>query len=138
MKLKKRNHGKEYAWSFSKYGNNYDGPYSSFNECLIAAIEANQDDNEFIYIGEISRFEPYVCAEVVLEELENAALDFGRKWEAYNYSGDRKQLNKLSKELTAVVHKWLKEEKRYPYFCAVENILALKSGKAGEVEDGEK
>jgi len=120
---KNRNINKQYTWkedACSELWNNE--IFNTVEECIEDAkdtLKPKAKNN--VVIGEVIPYEFTVCAEEVLESLEERAQDvheeYANDWFDFN---DEKNIEILSQKLTEYVKKWVKETKQEPKFYEVE------------------
>ena len=124
-----------YAYSFDN--ERYYGQYDSIEEALAAAkIDAKNDDElkdeKTVYIGRVCRFQPYIDADKVIEELQSYA-DYEADQASFDYLQDvtDEDLSKLENMLTETFNKWAKETGNEPNFFTVEDVVeySLEEGK---------
>lgn len=116
---------KQYTWEKDEYADQWN--YGSFNKIADCIAEAKNDygvkAGDTIYIGECVPFDIYVDAYSVLEQLQEAALDFaGECAEDWDLCVNKAEVDELSESLTEVVKNWLKKYNRQPGFYEVKNI----------------
>ena len=121
----------KYTYSFDN--ERFYGEYDSIEEALKEArkeakgyIENDEDIFEnagAVYIGRVCRFEPYVDADKVIEELQNYA-DYEADEASFDYLQDvtDEDLSKLENMLTETFNKWARETGNEPNFYTVEDV----------------
>lgn len=121
---------KKYAYSFS--GEEYEGPFDSYDEALQAAKDANADEWEddrweYVYIGECIWYKPHVSAVNVIEAIQDDAYDQAGDF-AIDYLDDvtKEHRNKLESLLTGIFNIWAKDYGYKPSFFTVENVKEVK------------
>ena len=120
----------KYAYSFN--GEEYEGPFDSYDEALQAAKDANLDEYhddryEVVYIGECIWYKPHVSADNVIEAIQDDAYDQAGDF-AINYLDDvtKEHRNKLESLLTGIFNIWAKDYGYKPSFFTVENVKEVK------------
>ncbi len=84
------------------------GLFDSVKECI---KDAKEQGYIVIQIAEATPYKPYIYAEDILEKIEDEVyVDYGIDFE---FRQDE-EVEKLSKRLTEVLHKWLKETYQVP------------------------
>ena len=130
----------KYAYSFDN--ERYYGDCDSIEEVLKEAreeakgyIENTEDIFEnagTVYIGRVCRFQPYIDADKVIEELQNYA-DYEADEASFDYLQDvtDEDLSKLENMLTETFNKWARETGNEPNFFTVQDVAeySLEEGK---------
>lgn len=115
----------EYVFSFNKDAEIWYGEtYNTREECLKAAErEALLDERqEVVYIGQCAQWIPCIDGRELLEDLaEEAYEETGEVAEEWR-PGLECDCERLSRELTEVLHGWLIENVQYPSFYAIKNV----------------
>lgn len=112
----------KYAYSFT--GEEYEGPFDSYDEAYWAARKDPEAHNySCCYIGEVCEYEPRVSASAVLETVQDDAYDQCGDF-AIDYLDDVKKIHKqeLGEMLTKVFNDWAEEYGYKPPFFTVENV----------------
>lgn len=115
---------KEYTWNY--YNNDYwnYGEFDSIEECVNDALADDELETDEIFIGEVNRYHVQIDGYYFLCDLEEEAdQEYGEAADNWLPSAsDRKEISKLSDQLTELVNSWLKENHCLPDFYHIENI----------------
>ena len=117
-----------YTWSRSKDDELWrHDVFETEKECVEDAVK-NYDFEigDTIAIGTTCAFIPSLCAETILEDVENNAFDeCGEVAEDWINFKDKENLEVLSARLTECLVQWLKETKQEPSFYKIEDIKTI-------------
>ena len=120
----------KYAYSFN--GEEYEGPFDSYDEALQAAKDENLDEYhddryEVAYIGECVWYKPHVSADNVIEAVQDDAYEQAGVF-ASHYLDDvtEEHRNMLESLLTGIFNIWAKDYGYKPAFFTVENVKEVK------------
>ena len=119
----------KYAYSFN--GEEYEGPFDSYEEALQEAKNENEalgdKKDERVFIGECIRYEPHVSAVDVIEAVQDDAYDQAGDF-AIDYLDDvtKEHRDKLESLLTGIFNIWAKDYGYKPSFFTVENVKEMK------------
>ena len=120
----------KYAYSFN--GEEYEGPFDSYDEALQAAKDANLDEYhddryEVAYIGECVWYKPHVDADNVIEAVQDEAYDQAGDF-AIDYLDDvtKEHRDKLESLLTGIFNIWAEDYGYKPSFFTVENVKEVR------------
>lgn len=106
----------EYAYSFDDemcYGI-FDTEKEAINEALEAyELWEHENDYEFIFVGEVERFEPQVNVERVLEDIADDAYNEGFEDGDYLTNVKNEHIEELEKIMTEVYNKWENSHPEY-------------------------
>lgn len=120
----------KYAYSFN--GEEYEGPFNSYEEALENAKDANADEWEddrweYVYIGECTTYEPNVNVNSVIEAIQDDAYDkVGDYSVGYLDDVTEEQENELAEKLTEVFRLWAQSNGYCPTFFTVDNVKEVK------------
>ena len=106
--------------------------FDTIEDCILDAKENYLiEPGTEIVVGEAVLWEPYVSAELILEQLQEDAYEecgeVAEYWNAYDYKSEegRKSLDELSDKFTEIVKQWLKDNGTYPDFYKIKNVRTV-------------
>lgn len=119
-----------FYWNFDREEATWNNSGESIKECIEEArLYAEDEGQEFVYIGEVTNHVPTIDAERVIDNLtEQAYYECGECSEGWL---DGAKTEELEEKLNEVLQEWLKETNQEPTFGKLEKIhrYDLKTGQ---------
>ena len=120
----------KYIWEYDETDIWKHDLFDTVEDCILDAKENYLiESGTEIVVGEAVLWEPYVSAELILEQLQEDAYEecgeVAGDWYAYNYRKHESKLDELSDRLTEIVKQWLKDNGTYPGFYMIENVRTV-------------
>ena len=122
----------KYTWEYGETDIWQHDLFDTIEDCILDAKENYLvESGTEIVVGEAVFWEPYVSADLILEQLAEDAYEecgeVAEDWNAYDYKSEegRKSLDELSDKLTEIVKQWLKDNGTYPEFYMIKNVRVV-------------
>lgn len=122
----------KYIWEYDETDIWKHDLFDTVEDCILDAKENYLiESGTEIVVGEAVLWEPYVSAELILEQLQEDAYEecgeVAGDWYAYDHKSKegRKSLDELSEKLTEIVKQWLKDNGTYPGFYMIKNVRVV-------------
>ena len=122
----------KYIWEYDETDIWKHDLFDTVEDCILDAKENYLiESGTEIVVGEAVLWEPYVSAELILEQLQEDAYEecgeVAEDWYAYDHKSKegRKSLDELSDKITEIVKQWLKDNGTYPDFYMIKNVRVV-------------
>ena len=120
----------KYIWEYDETDIWKHDLFDTVEDCILDTKENYLiESGTEIVVGEAVLWEPYVSAELIIEQLQEDAYEecgeVAGDWYAYNYRKHEKKLDELSDKLTEIIRQWLKDNGTYPNFYRIENVCVV-------------
>lgn len=128
-----------YTWNFDRNAENWNnGEFDNVAECLQEASKMKEYyklETEIVYVAETKPYTIYCNIDALLDQVGESAYDeigeAAEDWYTYDPVKDKDDLEKLEKEITQLVTKFLEKTNNLPHFYYIENVKSynLNTGK---------
>ena len=126
---------KEYTWSFDEHAELWgNDTFDTIEDCVEDAAEYNDEDCQFVFVGEVVPYKTSIDLESMFEKLEEQVYeevgDAGYDWNAYDYK-KQDELEELRKQLEPIIFEWQKKHGYYQEFYRIVNVKRYPLPKKG-------
>ena len=119
-----------FYWNFDREEETWNNSGESIKECIEEArLYVEAEDQEFVYIGEVTNHVPTIDAERIIDNLIDQAYD--ECGESSDGWLDGVKTEELEEKLNEVLQEWLKKTNQEPTFGKLEKVnrYNLKTGE---------
>ena len=110
----------KYAYSFDE--DNFYGEFDSIEKALDAARKDNCDNEDYVFVGIIGEYAPFIDGDSVIEDLQERALEESDYAEGYLDDVAQDAIDEFNTKLNDVLFEWLKKWNLKPNFYPIENV----------------